>query len=387
MAGKKVAFLINSLGTGGAERVLLTIVESLKDKVDYAGLLVLEPDVFYDIPEGITPAFLGNNKRTFLISKLFGLLFFASKLKSYVNKNGIDIVQSHLFRSNYVNILAKLMGSKHIVQVVNTGAISSKYPEPSAKGMVNRWLIKKLYPRADLIIYKSKGMQQDYHKIKDFGVKEIVINNPIDKDRIEVFAKEYVEEEDLFGSAGTIVAVGRVDENKNHALLIKVFSRISDEYPGWKMIILGNGPQYKQLLRLVDSLHISNKVHLPGRVRNPFKYMAKASFFVSCSKNEGFPNALIEAMACGLPVISSDCISGPREILAPDTPLSKKLTEGYEIGEFGILFANDDSIALQESLGIFMEDSAERLKYSKLSEDRARTFSLNVISNEYKGIF
>ena len=137
----------------------------------------------------------------------------------------------------------------------------------------------------------------------------------------------------------------------------------------------------------MKELKLNKSVFLLGRVKNPYAFLAKAGVYISCSQSEGFPNALIEAMICGIPVISSDCFSGPREILSPETPPEKKLKTGCEFAEYGVLCAINDKDAYIKAIIKLLTDKKIYNNYLKKGLERAKDFSINKISNsEFENI-
>jgi N-acetylgalactosamine-N,N'-diacetylbacillosaminyl-diphospho-undecaprenol 4-alpha-N-acetylgalactosaminyltransferase len=123
-----------------------------------------------------------------------------------------------------------------------------------------------------------------------------------------------------------------------------------------------------------------------GNRDNPFKYIKKSDVFVLASREEGFPNVLIEAMIFGVPVISTDCISGPREILAPKSDIEFQLKDSIEFAENGILYPVDDMNGLVEALDTLFHDSGMRDRYVKKALEKSKEFSVDKIVEKYKGV-
>jgi len=181
-------------------------------------------------------------------------------------------------------------------------------------GFINRTLIKLLYPKADLLFANSKGNAIDLEN--NFKIKNIqVIYNPFDIDKIKEKSKESVN----LKSGFNFVTIGRLDEGKNHQLLIKAMREIEGN-----LYIIGDGVLRGYLEQLIYTLNLTDRVFLVGKQKNPYKYLSKADTFLFSSNREGFPNVLVEALACEIPIISTDCKSGPREILAPDSDITFK---------------------------------------------------------------
>jgi len=155
-----------------------------------------------------------------------------------------------------------------------------------------------------------------------------------------------------------------------------------------EVLFIGDGEERNNLANYVQTLGLQDRVHFVGAVRNPFKYLKHCHIFVHTSETEGFPNVILEALACGVPVISSDCLSGPREILAPDTDITKQLKkgEGFELAKYGILFPVGDVKSLTEAIQLLLRDKNLYEKYRKVGRKRAEDFSVEKIVQQYKEV-
>ena len=172
MKNKKITFLINSLATGGAEKVLTTVANKLA-KEFRVEIILLEKNDFYELDKSIKKTYLTefSGKENPLL-KLVYLPILAFKLKKYLKKNNISLLQSHVFRAHYINLLAKLFGSKHRAQIVISGIITF-YKNEGLLGKINLFFIKTLFPKADLIVWKSKGMKLDAERIIKLKNKQV----------------------------------------------------------------------------------------------------------------------------------------------------------------------------------------------------------------------
>jgi glycosyltransferase involved in cell wall biosynthesis len=179
-----------------------------------------------------------------------------------------------------------------------------------------RLMIKKFYPLADRIIVNSKGIKKDL--VVNFGLPEWkidVLYNPMDIKKIKMFAEEELKEHSWFlGGIPIIINVGSLNVPKAQEYLLRAF-RIVREKVNCRLVILGEGIKKNELEQLAMDLGINNDVAFLGFQNNPFKFISRSSVFVLSSVYEGFPNVLIEAMACGTPVISTRCQSGPEDII------------------------------------------------------------------------
>jgi glycosyltransferase involved in cell wall biosynthesis len=313
----KVLFLINALEKGGAEGVVTTLLKHIRSDPDLSlFLFLLEDKIDYTVPESI-PIHTGSNNHKSNLIKLLKIPFLAFKLKKFCRDNQISTVISFLERSNFTNILARLSGSDHRCIISERNTPSLVYSSTSLKDIINRWLIRWLYRKADRIISVSEGVRQDLMTF--FGLKPDIIttiHNPYDIDYIQRLSKEEVDDTWLTDdSFQTILNVGNLTKQKAQDTLLRSFARLSDQIENLRLIIVGAGEAGQKLIALAKDLNIEKNIKFAGHKDNPFSYMARADVFVLSSNYEGFPNVLIEAMICGCPVISIDCRSGPNEVI------------------------------------------------------------------------
>jgi len=381
---RKIFFLINSLTAGGAERVLSIILSELNKQNYDIELICLEKNNFYTIPKNIKITYLSNNNgNEHPVKKLLMLPFLAISLQKYIKKNNISIIQSHVYRANFVNSLSKLFGSKHTAQIVNAGQVSM-YKTKGFIGKVNLFLIKKLYPMANTIICKSKGMEIDLQTYFQKELNSIVINNPYDIEKIKLLKDEKIDNFTFNKEKTYLIYVGRFASFKKPEYIIKALKGLNEDI---ELILLGDGPNRTELENLSISLTLSHRVHFLGRVENPYKYIFKSDIFIlSSDDGEGFPNVLVEAMICQTSVIATDCKSGPREILSPKTDITFELKDGLEIAEHGILVPKSNVKFLREAITLLLLNKALKEKLISSGYERAKDFSVDKIITQYKKV-
>jgi len=373
---KKLSILIYSLGSGGAERQVSLLVKYLAKK--YKIYLVLMNDaIFYEVPENVEIVFIEkSNPRENGIKKLLKLPFLALKYKKFLKESKIDVSISFMNRPNYINSLSKILASKGKAILSERISPLNEYKTNSIKDRINRFLIKNLYKKADLVIPNSKRTAFELNKF--FNVKNTkVIYNMLEfsKYNKEKYNKE--KNEDF-----SFINVGRFEPQKNHFLLIEAFKKINSDV---KLYLIGDGYLREELEKKVKNANLEEKVIFLGRQKNVFNFLSKANCFVLSSNYEGFPNVLIEALACELPIISSDCPSGPREILAPNTDFTKQ-TKDIEFAEYGILTPIGDVDKLADAMKKIYEDKNIRYEASKKAIKRAKDFEIEKIIKEWENI-
>ena len=329
---KRILFAINSLAGGGAERVLVTLLGASgpwRDRYDMHLVLLDDEPRAYDVPDWVNVHQLDARYR--LLPSLAGFRALAARLSPHATL-------SFLTRANVANAWAMAGRGRPwlISERVNTSAHLGN--ARAAKAMV-----RMAYPRATHVIAVSDGVVDDL--ATNFGVarsRMSAIANPVDHRRIA----ELAAEQPAFVPAGPyIVAAGRLTPNKNFPLLLRAYA--SAALPE-RLVILGEGPERGALRGLATSLGIADRVDMPGFAANPFAIVARARAYAMPSNAEGFPNGLVEAMACGVPVVATNCASGPSEILAGRP--RDAITGAIEV-EAGTLVPTDDVAAFAAALG------------------------------------
>lgn len=372
---KNLSILIYSLAGGGAERVVSILLYELREEFNIT-LVLMRNKIDYEIPNDIKKHLLeDSNPHENGVKKLLKLPLLGLKYKRFCQKNSIDISLAFMNRPSYVAIFSKIFGNRVNTIISERTTPSMMYRHKTLLSKVSKILIKKLYPRADLIIANAEGNRLDL--IDNFFIdktKIVTLPNLFDLEKIEKLSHEPVDK--IAFNKFTFVTVGRLDNGKNHKLMIEAFSKLEDS--STQLIILGEGVERKALEEQIVELNLTDRVFLVGFDNNPYKYFAKSDVFLFTSLYEGFPNVLVEALACGLPVISSDCRSGPREILAPNSDVRFQLEDGLEITEYGILVPINREEELIEAMKYMLEKWQK--KNVKL---RANSFDKKIIVNKF----
>lgn len=306
---KKIAFYLPSLEYGGAERVVVTLVNGIA-KRGYKIELVLSNAVgpYLKEVDSLVKVIDLNNSRS--LFSIFGLI-------KYLNLYKPDVLISALDNANIISVLAKSIAglSTKLLITQHSTLSSEKQYDKSIKGSIVRKLMLLLYARADVVIGVSEGVSKDLKKQLGVKLNLVTIYNPIVDDRIQSMQKEEVScswfDE---GEPPVIMSAGRLTEAKDFELLINAFAEIRKNRI-CRLIIVGDGILKSKLIQLSVQLEIEKDVLITGYQSNPFKWMKQCSVFVVSSRWEGLSNVLIEAMACGRKIVSTDCPNGPSEIL------------------------------------------------------------------------
>ncbi|WP_213981321.1 glycosyltransferase [Sphingomonas sp. dw_22] len=323
---KRILFAINSLAGGGAERVLTTLLaasEPWRDRYAiHLALLDREPRA-YPVPDWIETHQLDARHR--LVPSMI-------QLRGLVGRLAPDLTFSFLTRANVANAAA--MAGRDKAWLVSERVNTSAHLGSGIGAKVAGAMVRASYPRASHVIAVSEGVAEDL--VANFGVRRdsvSAIANPVDHQRIAELARETP----AFQPQGAyVIAAGRLVPNKNFAMLLDAYARA--EIPA-RLVILGEGPEREALESRARGLGIAGRVDMPGFIYNPYALLARAELFAMPSNAEGFPNGLVEAMACGLPVVATNCASGPSEILAD---MAREAVPGPMDVDAGALVPTDD---------------------------------------------
>lgn len=392
MRKKNVAILIPKLVGGGAERVASNLSIHL-DEEKYNKYVVVYDSSEMDYPYGGKLINLNSKAMPNFFGKIYNLFKRIYKLKKFKKKYDIDVTISLLSGPNLVNILSR-ENDKIIVSVRNFISKSST----GFYGNIYKRLIKLFYNKADKVIPVSKAIAEDLvDNYKIHKEKISVIYNSYDIEKITKMSKVKIEKKYKYiFNRPTMVNMGRLSNQKGQWHLIRAFKKVKKKIKKAQLVILGKGGLEEYLRELVNDCNLNDSVHFLGFQNNPFKYIKSSQIFIFPSLFEGFPNALSEAMACGVPVISSDCKSGPREILAPNTDFEIQCKD-IEYANYGILIpvldgnfyeAKDPLTYEEKKLAQVVIEILNNVnlsqKYSKLSFERINNFKIDRIIKDWE---
>ena len=373
---KKILFVIDNWfgDLGGKKKATLQLINNLDDFEIV--LLTLDTKVskdkvenFYkDLKENIKiyPFFITHN--LLLLPKVF--FKFGFLLKKI--KPDLVISVGGGTRSNaFFSLISKIFLPKIPVVIITHGNLEKFLRK---QNFILRYIIKLIYQKVEKNISVSQGVMESLKK--NFNLKDnkcTFIYNGFDLDSIERKSNEVVNHPWFNENIPVILSVARLNPiQKDFITLLKSFAMVRSKIFS-RLVIVGEGPQREELEKLAKELKIEHDVLFLGFQQNPYKYMAKSSVFVLSSKFEGLPNVLIEAMACGVPIISSDCDFGPREIL--------------KNGKYGILVPVGDEKKMAEAIIELLKNEDLRKALIVASKERVKEFSIEKSVKSYKNLF
>lgn len=302
----KILICEGTLSSGGAERVVCNLSNYLVSNNSIKIISLMKTEMMYDINKNVQYSCIDkkvyrNSKFKFvnIINKIFKNIKRLINVKKIINEYNPDIILSFLPEPCFITLSLRKKNKIPIIISVRND------PKIEYQSKLYYTLMKKLYPRADGIIYQTEDAKKYFENI--LSCPNSIIPNPINPN--------FIIDTNIENRKKNIVSVGRLQEQKNHKMLITSFSNLSPKFNDYKLIIYGDGYLKESLLKQIDALGLNNRVFLPGNEKNIKEKIYDSSLFVLSSDYEGMPNALMEAMTLGLPVISTDCPCGGPKFL------------------------------------------------------------------------
>jgi len=367
MKDERIAIFLPSLRGGGAERMMLNLAGGLADHGVLVDLILAQAEGPYltDVPSNVRVIDLKSSRISLSLPAL----------TRYLRNNTPSALLSALTHCNLIAIFARFLSKcdcRLVISERNTLSVSSKNIR-SLRGYLIVRLARYFYPNSDALVAVSKGVADDVCDTMRFPEEKIhVIYNPVVTR--ELLKKQHEPLAHPWFSPGqppVILSTGRLVKQKDFSTLIYAFSKLHAQRP-LRLMILGDGEERRLLQELCSSLGVVEDVAFTGFVDNPYQYMVHADVFALSSRWEGLANVLIEALVCGCPVVSTDCPSGPREVL--------------QGGEYGQLVPVGDVEQLAISILKVLDSPPDREKQkhrgSEFSQEKATLEYLAVLRGE-----
>ncbi len=356
---QRITFFLDALHGGGAEKAVVNLLKGLAEtnKFDLDLVLATKEGPYLDlVPEEVRIVDLNTGRAVTA----------TLPLTRYLRQNRPWALIGNMGHVNVVATMAKeLARIKTRLVLVEQNTISANKNKPKRAKLVHL-LMKWLYPRADVVAGVSAGVARDLERQLGLGTGTVkVLNNPVVNE--DLIARSQADLHHPWFAANhppVFLAVGRLNPQKDFFNLLNAFAQVRKHHDA-RLIILGEGTERTKLETAIAKLGIAEDVLLPGFVKNPYAYMRRASCFVLSSRHEGLPTVLIEAMACGCPVVATNCPSGPDEIL--------------DRGTYGSLVPIGDSEALAEAMVKILENPPE----TELLTERASEYSTEKVIAAY----
>jgi len=371
----KVLFLSYDLKDGGSPQVLSNILNHLNRDLFDPVLVTYSKARVFPIPEGITEHILHVEGGGSLFQKLKANLTAMLRLRRVLREERPEIAIGMGGMTNWGLILAaKTARLETAVIIGEHGTDALKYRKDRMSSLIICLLNKFLYPLADRIVAVSEGVRE--YLLRELKLPErkiVLIHNPVDIQKIQRLSQEQVDDPWLRDRDKPVVLwVGRIAAIKGLEHLICAFESVLKQVDA-RLIIVGEGSEQSAIENLVVQEGLEKKVCFAGFQDNPYRYMSRSSVFAFPSLSEGFGMVLVEAMACGLPVVSADCVAGPSEIL--------------QKGRCGILVPVADEYAMAQAIVTLLANTELRDRLTSAALRRAADFEPVKVVASYEHLF
>ena len=380
---KNIALLLPNLHSGGSERIAARLSEALSEK--YKVFLVLFDDSDMSYAYGGTLVNLKLPSTKGKAGKMVNLIKRIRAFRSFVKKEKIDVCCSFTSAADYVNAFSKAK-CKRLVSCRGAAFLEK-----------NTWLYHKMCKASDGILFNSEGMKDIY--LKEYPrdkQKAYVLYNLFDTKSILQKAQENLpkEFEGFFATHRVVTTVARFSQEKGHWNLIKAFEILKEKVPDAGLLFVGHMGAFEEKVRsMAKASPYSEDIKFAGYSDNPFKFCANSAVYALSSIKEGFPNSLVEAMACGIPVVATDCRTGPGEILF-EKP--QAINETFKVADYGVItpaftdeidFDNNNKKREHTQFALALEkvltDKALAEELAEKGKTRALEFDKEKINSKY----
>ena len=381
-----IAIIITKLNGGGAERCASNLSIELSKR--YNVILIVFDGRNITYPYGGTLIDLHIKDSNSLGERVANVLKRVRLVKQIKKQYKIKCSISLLDGPNLVNTMSQI-GERTIVSIRNR--LSS---EPVGK--LRRKLIRYSSMNSDLTVCLSKMVAKDMEEVFNIPKQKLcTIYNHVDGELLHSLVADCEKPTFIQEGKKYITTMGRLNHQKGQWHLLRAFKKVSEKIPDMNLIIMGEGELLQDLQKLAKELNIADKVIFTGYLKNPHNILRYSEMFVFSSLFEGLGNVLLEALAFNMPIISTDCVAGPREILAPGTNLNRVVYD-IEYAKYGVLTpvlddghfeANSELTNAENKLSDAIIklhfDNELRSKYNRNSTERIKYFEKNNIMNQW----
>lgn len=360
MNKKHIAFVVGSLNSGGAERVISTLSNELINEYSVSIIQLVYVKPFYPLNSNIRLLCCREKKKESYNVKdaVFNNVFFISNIIKLIKIHKIDLLIGFITNVNIISILASRYTNIPCIISERNNPLGSSNPKKKLNFLRNL-----IYPFTNHLVVQTKEIESYYKKILSNN-KLSVIKNPLSQNFLKENFSPHSKKEN------TILCIGRLVEQKNHELLIRSFANLKNS--NWCLNIIGNGPLKERLISLTEELNIKNQVKIISSTKKITDYYKKSKIFVLSSNFEGFPNVLIEAMYANLACISTDCPTGPSELI--------------DSGVNGILIPVNSQNTLENKLHLLIEDEVKRLQLASCARSSTEAFHPSRIAGQWNDL-
>lgn len=351
----KIALFIGSLGSGGAEHVVAELANYLSSRHEVTILTWADSSTHYSVSEQVK-LFPCRKGRKNLIARNIESY---RNLKKYVREISADCYIVFLAVTVYFLLSLRKYISSPVVFSVRC------YPKEEYGGVIKGILSRVLLKCADGVVFQTDDQRQCMKYLSK--MTSTIIPNAVNVDLECIKTKEEIEYE----SSKRIIAIGRLNKQKNYRMMISAMSEVLNEYPGYQLYIYGEGPEKEVLQRMILDHHMQERIHLSGVTKYIMDELRNSELFLMTSEFEGISNALIEAMAVGLPVVATDCLGGGARLLIQD-------------GKNGLLVPRGDKQAFKNAVRKVLNDKAFSISLAQNAQKIRSIYSSDVIYRKWE---